>query len=95
MTQKDYDPAALDALLANGWALTQESKALEKTFQFRDFIQAFGWMTRLAIQAEKMNHHPEWKNVYRSVTVTLTTHDTGSLTGKDIALAEAMDREAD
>lgn len=94
MTDSNFEKADLDALLANGWALARDGAAIEKTFRFRDFIEAFGWMTRLAIHAEKMNHHPEWANVYRSVTVTLTTHDTGGLTKRDIALARAMDREA-
>ena len=68
--------------------------ALTKTFTFADFNAAFGWMARVALVAEKMDHHPEWFNVYRTVTVTLSTHDAGGLTGLDVALAQAMDRMA-
>ena len=65
--------------------------AITKTFVFKDFNQAFGFMTRSALVAEKMDHHPEWFNVYRTVEVTLSTHDAGGLTEKDIALAKAME----
>ncbi len=66
-------------------------EAITKRFVFRDFNEAFGWMTRVALLAEAMNHHPEWSNVYRSVTVTLATHDAGGLTERDVRLARAMD----
>jgi len=72
-----------------GWTLEQDK--LEKVFQFDDFTRAFGFMASAAIQAEKMNHHPEWSNVYNKVTVQLTTHDAGGITEKDFQLAEAMD----
>lgn len=94
MTQKLEDRGALSPLLEAGWALEAERDALTKTFRFGNFIQAFGWMTRVALHAEKMNHHPEWQNVYRTVTVTLTTHDAGGITEKDLQLAARMDKEA-
>ena len=65
--------------------------AIARKFVFKDFNQAFGFMTRAALAAEKMDHHPEWSNVYKTVEVTLSTHDSGGLTDKDIALAKAMD----
>ena len=64
---------------------------IRKTFRFNDFVEAFGWMTRVALVAEKMNHHPEWKNVWASVEVELSTHDAGGLTELDMKLAAAMD----
>ncbi len=94
MTEKlngtDRD-AALAPLLDAGWKLDPERDALTRTFRFDSFVEAFGWMTRVAIWAEKLNHHPEWTNVYRSVDVTLTTHDAGGLTALDIRLAQKMD----
>ena len=92
MAEKLTDRSALDPLLANGWALAEGRDALEKTYTFANFIDAFGWMTRAAIVAEKMNHHPEWFNVYKTVRVTLTTHDAGGLSELDVTLAKAMDR---
>lgn len=94
MTDKLTDRGVLEPLLANGWALQDDRDAITKRYQFRNFIDAFGWMTRVAIHAEKLNHHPEWENVFRTVTVTLTTHDAGGLTERDIALARCMDKEA-
>ena len=82
----------IDALKASGWALSEAGDALTKRFIFKNFVQAFGWMTQVAIMAEKANHHPDWSNVYKTVDVRLTTHDTGGLTEKDIALAQTMDR---
>ncbi|HOV03187.1 MAG TPA: 4a-hydroxytetrahydrobiopterin dehydratase [Hyphomicrobiales bacterium] len=73
------------------WTLASDRDALSRTFAFRDFNEAFGWMTRIALIAEKLDHHPEWTNVYNSVTVTLTTHDAGGLSDLDIKLAQAMD----
>lgn len=95
MTDKLTDRSALKPLLAKGWTLTEGRDALEKTYTFANFIEAFGWMTRAAIMAEKMNHHPEWFNVYKTVRVTLTTHDAGGLSNLDVTLAQAMDRLAD
>jgi 4a-hydroxytetrahydrobiopterin dehydratase len=77
-----------------GWTTVEGRDALHKRFVFSDFVAAFGFMTRVALVAEKMNHHPEWSNVYRTVDVTLTTHDAGGLTLRDVALAQAMDRLA-
>jgi 4a-hydroxytetrahydrobiopterin dehydratase len=76
------------------WTETMERDAIFRKFTFKDFNEAFGFMTRAALIAEKSDHHPEWFNVYRTVEVTLSTHDAGGLTEKDIALAKAMDRLA-
>ena len=73
------------------WRDVDGRDAISRKFVFKDFNQAFGFMTRAALVAEKMDHHPEWFNVYRTVEVTLSTHDAGGLTEKDIALAKAMD----
>ena len=73
------------------WRDVDGRDAITKTFVFKDFNQAFGFMTRSALVAEKMDHHPEWFNVYRTVEVTLSTHDAGGVTEKDIALAKAME----
>jgi 4a-hydroxytetrahydrobiopterin dehydratase len=77
-----------------GWREVEGRDAIAKTFTFKDFSEAFGFMTRVALAAEKTDHHPEWRNVYRTVEVVLTTHDAGGLTSRDIALAQAMDRFA-
>lgn len=93
LTQAERD-SDLAALIENGWSLVDNRDAIAKTFQFSNFIAAFGWMTRAALQAEKMDHHPEWFNVYNRVEVVLSTHDAGGLTALDIKLARAMDRLA-
>jgi 4a-hydroxytetrahydrobiopterin dehydratase len=80
--------AALAALA--DWHEVSGRDAIARKFIFRDFNQAFGFMTRVALVAEKMDHHPEWFNVYKTVEVTLSTHDAGGLTEKDLALARAM-----
>jgi len=77
-----------------GWREAGDGEAITRTFTFADFNEAFGFMTRAALVAEKMDHHPEWTNVYKTVTVTLTSHDAGGVTRRDIELAEAMDRIA-
>lgn len=77
-----------------GWQPDQKATAISKTFVFENFVEAFGFMTRSALIAEKMNHHPEWSNVYKTVNVTLTTHDKGGLTGLDVELARKMDKLA-
>jgi 4a-hydroxytetrahydrobiopterin dehydratase len=78
----------------NGWSEVTGRDAIAKKFVFKDFNQAFGFMTRAALIAEKMDHHPEWFNVYKTVEVTLSTHDAGGLTELDVKLAEAMDKIA-
>ena len=83
--------ADLDPLLAAGWAMVDGRDAIRKTFEFSDFVEAFGWMTRAALWAEKWNHHPEWFNVYRTVDVTLSTHDAGGLSALDVKLARKLD----
>ena len=75
----------------SGWAEVAGRDAITKKFVFKDFNQAFGFMTRAALVAEKMDHHPEWFNVYKTVEVTLSTHDAGGVTELDLKLAEAMD----
>ena len=77
-----------------GWAEDGGSDAISRTYIFADFNEAFGFMARAALVAEKMNHHPEWFNVYKTVEVTLMTHDAGGLTELDITLAKAMDQLA-
>lgn len=97
MTDTLTGPALDDALAPlkdTGWTLSSGGGAISKTFEFRNFVEAFGWMTRAAIHAEKIDHHPEWSNVYKTVEVTLTTHDAGGVTDLDITLARAMDKLA-
>ena len=77
-----------------GWRLVDGRDAIQKTLKFKDFNEAFGFMTRAALVAETMNHHPEWCNVWNRVDVTLSTHDAGGLTALDVKLAQAMDRLA-
>ncbi|GAA6189686.1 4a-hydroxytetrahydrobiopterin dehydratase [Litorivita sp. NS0012-18] len=84
----------LEPLLATGWQVEQTRDALSKTFTFEDFPEAFAFMTRAAIWAEKWDHHPEWSNTYNRVEVTLTTHDAGGLTPLDAKLARKMDQLA-
>ncbi len=84
--------SALDGL--PGWSEVAGRDAIARTFTFRDFNEAFGFMTRAALVAEKMDHHPEWRNVYKTVEVTLSTHDAGGLTALDVELATAMNRIA-
>jgi 4a-hydroxytetrahydrobiopterin dehydratase len=95
MAQKLTGDARKSALAKlPGWSEVKDRDAVTKTFVFRDFNEAFGFMTRAALVAEKLDHHPEWFNVYKTVTVTLSTHDAGGLTDRDITLAEAMNRLA-
>jgi 4a-hydroxytetrahydrobiopterin dehydratase len=77
-----------------GWSDVDGRDAIHKKFVFADFNAAFGFMARAALAAEKMDHHPEWSNVYKTVEVTLSTHDAGGLTELDVKLAEAMDKFA-
>jgi 4a-hydroxytetrahydrobiopterin dehydratase len=80
--------AALTEL--SGWSETPGRDAIARTFTFKDFNEAFGFMSRAALVAEKNDHHPEWKNVYKTVEVVLATHDAGGVTKLDIQLAKAM-----
>lgn len=81
----------LAALLQDGWTMDSNRDAISKTYVFKNFIEAFGFMTRAALWAEKWNHHPEWSNVYKTVNVTLTTHDVDGLSDLDMKLAKKMD----
>ena len=86
-----------DAAVArlNGWRAVEGRDAITKEFRFKDFNAAFGFMARVALNAEKQDHHPEWLNVYNRVEVTLSTHDAGGVTDKDVALAHFMDQAAE
>jgi 4a-hydroxytetrahydrobiopterin dehydratase len=77
-----------------GWTVTRDGAAIEKTFRLKDFVGAWGFMSKVALLAEKLDHHPEWSNVYRTVSITLTTHDSGGLTELDVALARGIDAAA-
>lgn len=94
MKYEKLNPAAIEENLAelSGWALAADGLSISKTFKFRSFVEAFGFMTEAALAAEKFNHHPEWFNVYSRVEVKLTTHDVGGLTDHDIKMAKAMER---
>ncbi len=96
MTSRKLTGEARRSALAGleGWREEKGRDAIAKTFLFKDFNEAFGFMTRVALFAEKMDHHPEWSNVYRKVDVVLSTHDAGGVTEKDIALAKAMNEAA-
>jgi 4a-hydroxytetrahydrobiopterin dehydratase len=84
--------AALAALPL--WSATPDRDAIQRALRFDDFAVAFGFMARIALVAEKMDHHPEWSNVYNRVQITLTTHDAGGVTALDLALAQAIDAAA-
>ena len=88
LSKKEID---LVFLTLKGWTISNDYLAIEKEFHFHDFNQAFAFMTRVALIAEKMDHHPEWFNVYNKVSVKLTTHDCGGLSQKDIDLAVKID----
>ena len=77
-----------------GWTEADDGDAIRKTYRFADFVEAWGFMSRTALIAEQMNHHPEWLNVYNRVEITLTTHDAGGLSALDVDLANHMDRIA-
>jgi 4a-hydroxytetrahydrobiopterin dehydratase len=96
MAREKLDDQAVQDALAGlpGWSLVEGRAAIAKTFTFRNFSEAFGFMTRVAMKAEKLDHHPEWSNVYKTVHVTLTTHDADGVTELDVTLAKAMDRFA-
>jgi len=84
LTQSERDEALSEL---TGWTLREDSKAISRTFTFADFNEAFGFMTRVALYADKADHHPEWFNVYNRVEMTLTTHDAGGLSQRDVAMA--------
>ncbi|WP_116133037.1 4a-hydroxytetrahydrobiopterin dehydratase [Tropicimonas sp. IMCC34043] len=94
MTTATTTPEGIEELIAAGWQRLADRDAITKDFRFADFSEAFGWMTRVALAAEKANHHPEWSNVYRDVTVTLSSHDVGGLSDRDVALARILDKLA-
>jgi 4a-hydroxytetrahydrobiopterin dehydratase len=94
MTEKlspETRAAQLQPLFDAGWTPVDGKDAITKTFIFKNFVNAFGWMTQIAIWAEKWNHHPEWFNVYRKVDVVLTTHDANGVSELDVKLARKMD----
>jgi len=88
--------AERDAALAGlpGWSLRADGLAITREFVFADFGAAFSFMTRVALQADRADHHPEWSNVYNRVSITLTTHDAGGLSARDVALARFIDQHA-
>ena len=86
----DAERAALPQSLA-GWSLVEGREAIARSFEFRDFNEAWGFMNRVALLAESQNHHPDWSNVWNTVRITLSTHDAGGLTDKDVTLARAID----
>ena len=91
MTERLSAEARKSALVElSGWSETSGREAITRTFTFKDFNEAFGFMARAALVAEKSDHHPEWKNVYKTVEVVLATHDAGGVTRRDIDLAKAM-----
>lgn len=92
MTQRIGAAKAVAQL--SGWAETAGRDAIAKSYRFADFNAAFGFMTRVALKADQMDHHPEWSNVYNKVEIILTTHDAGGVTDKDMALAKFMDEIA-
>ena len=94
MTDKLSDTArdtVLAPLFESGWKMVEGRDAIHKTFEFADFTEAFSWMTRAALWAEKWDHHPEWSNVYKTVEVTLSTHDVDGLSSLDAKLARKLD----
>jgi 4a-hydroxytetrahydrobiopterin dehydratase len=91
MAEKLSDESVLEPLFANGWVRAEGRDAIRKEFKFKNFVDAFGFMTRAAIWAEKWNHHPEWSNVYNRVEVVLITHDVDGLSELDVKLGTKMD----
>ena len=89
LTAKERD-AVLKRL--NGWVYDETANAISHDFKFKDFSEAFAFMTRVALAAQTADHHPEWSNVYNKVSITLTTHDAGGITAKDTALASEIDK---
>ncbi|XP_017893339.1 probable pterin-4-alpha-carbinolamine dehydratase [Ceratina calcarata] len=93
LTQEEREQD-LKPLLSSGWSVQQNRDAIYKEFLFKNFNQAFGFMTRVAMQAEKMDHHPEWFNVYNKVNITLSSHDVNGLSQRDVKLASFIDKTA-
>ena len=96
MSREKLSPRAVDEALTelDGWTVADGGAAIARTFDFRNFSEAFGFMTRVALAAEKMDHHPDWSNVYKTVEVKLSTHDSGGVTELDVKLARQMNRFA-
>jgi 4a-hydroxytetrahydrobiopterin dehydratase len=86
----DAERGALDDLLPD-WTVRKDRDAISRDFKFGDFSEAFAFMTRVALIAEKHDHHPEWSNVYNRVSITLSTHDAGGLSARDLRMAESID----
>lgn len=93
-TAMDREAAAAALTELDGWTVAEDGRAITRSFVFRNFSEAFGFMTRAALAAEKLDHHPEWSNVYKKVDVKLSTHDAGGLTELDFELAGKMNRFA-
>ena len=89
LTQQEVQKAIKNL---KGWTLSKDQKAMSRTFTFADFGEAWGFMTRVVLLAEKLNHHPEWSNVYNRVQIKLTTHDAGGISSLDLSLAQAINR---
>lgn len=89
LTAEELDTAMAE-LAPLGWTVVEDGKALSRQFKFADFPTALGWMVRMGVHAEKLNHHPDWSNVYNRVDVRLSTHDAGGLTALDVKLARKM-----
>jgi len=89
LTEAEREQALANLL---DWTLREDGLAISRDFKFRTFSEAFAFMTRVALIAEKLDHHPEWSNVYNRVSITLTTHDAGGLSERDIKMARAIDR---
>ncbi len=96
MKYEKLEPGAIDETVTSlvGWTLAADRLSISKSYKFRNFVEAFGFMTEAALAAEKLNHHPEWFNVYSRVDVKLTTHDANGLTDHDVKLAKAMEKAA-
>ncbi len=88
---RDEKEKSLEPFLRAGWFYLKERDAITKKYTFANFVEAFGWMSKAAIISEKLNHHPEWSNVYKTVEVTLTSHDIQGLSSLDLELASKLD----
>jgi 4a-hydroxytetrahydrobiopterin dehydratase len=91
LSEKDKEVALMVNLKKNGWKHLKDRDAIYKNFEFNNFVDAFAWMTKVALYAEKINHHPEWSNVYKRVEVVLTTHDCGGLSDLDLKMAKKIE----